>query len=236
MTWKRPQKIIFIRHGESLRNVVRGDHFALQSKADQDRLGDLYDHDIPLTDRGVWQARESAERIISRYGLPNYVYHSDYVRARHTARLLLEHLSQATRDQIKVRHNLRLRERDPGYTWHMTEDEINRYFPWYQDYYRRIGKLFARPVGGESIMDVHDGRLHTFLNTVIRDRAGQIVWVVCHGHVKRAARILMERLTHEQAEAMIEEPIPNLAVTAYEYDLCGTGPTRTLLNEVFWEK
>lgn len=234
MTWRRPKKVVFIRHGESLRNVVRGDHFALQSAADLDRLGGRYDHDIPLTELGLHQAEQSGSRIIGELGLPDYVYHSDYVRARQTTDGLLSHLTPETRAQIEVRHNLRIRERDPGYTWHMTEEEIDRFFPWYQEYYRRVGKLFARPVGGESIMDMHDGRLHTFINTIIRDRPGRVIWVVCHGHVKRAARIIMERLTHERAEAMIEEPVPNLAVTAYAYEPCGTGPTRTHLNRVFW--
>ena len=35
----------------------------------------------------------------------------------------------------------------------------------------------------------------SLLNSVTRDRPGKIVWFVCHGHVIRAARILMERFT-----------------------------------------
>lgn len=236
MTWKRPKLVVFIRHGLSLRNLIRGDHYALQTEEDRARLDGLYDHTVPLVEPGIRQAEISGPRIVAKLGLPDYVYHSDYVRAKQTTDLLLEHLAPEERSKIEVRHNMRLRERDPGYTWHMLESEIDAYFPWYADYYRRAGKLHARPYGGESIMDLHDGRLHTFVGTIIRDRPGKVVWVVCHGHVKRAARIIMERLTREQAEAMIEEPIPNLAVTAYQYDQCGTGPTRILLNEVFWKE
>lgn len=235
MTWKRPKRIVFIRHGESLRNVVRGDHFALQSAEDLARLQGLYDHQIPLTEKGWAQARCSGPAIFTEFGPPDYVYHSGYVRAEQTAEALLEHLDPVTRAKIKIRHNKRIRERDPGYTWHMTERQIDTFFPWYQEYYRLAGKLYARPVGGESIMDLHDGRLHTFVDTLIRDRSGNTIWVVCHGHVKRAARIIMERLTDAEAEKMIEVPIPNVAVTAYSYELCSQGrPLRTHLNQTYY--
>ena len=235
MNWSRPREIVFIRHGESLRNLIMGDSYNLQDAGARARLEDRYDHDIPLTEQGRQQALTSGPKIIADIGIPDFVYHSGYVRAEQTKDCLLAHLSPEHRARIQVRHSIKLRERDPGYTWHMTQAEIDQHFPWLKEYYRRAGKLFYRPPGGESILDVHDGRLHGLLNSVIRDRPGKIVWFVCHGHVIRAARILMERLTIPQAVAMVLEPVPNVAVTRYVYAPGATGPERTHLTKVYWE-
>ncbi len=212
-----------------------GDHYNLQNEQALARLENRYDHDIPLTDEGRWQALASGPKIMADIGIPDFVYHSGYVRAEQTKECLLAHLPPDQRAKIQVRHSVKLRERDPGYTWHMTQAEVEQNFPWIREYYRRAGKLFYRPPGGESILDVHDGRLHGLLNSVIRDRPGKVVWFVCHGHVIRAARILMERLTIPQAGAMVLEPVFNVGVTRYVYAQDATGPQRTHLNEVYWK-
>jgi len=235
MKWSRPREIVFIRHGESLRNVIMGDHYNLQDEEAVARLDGKYDHDIPLTERGHQQALISGPRIMADIGIPDFFYHSGYVRAQQTKDCLLADLPSEQRAKIQVRHSIKLRERDPGYTWHMTQAEVDRHFPWIKEYYRRAGKLFYRPPGGESILDVHDGRLHGLLNSVIRDRPGKTVWFVCHGHVMRAARILMERLTIAEAGAMVLEPVLNVAVTRYVYARGASGPRRTHLNKVYWE-
>lgn len=234
MNWARPKEIVFIRHGESLRNVIIEDHHFLPDAAALAQLGDKYDHEMPLTEHGCRQAENSGPRIMADIGRPDFIYHSGYVRAEQTVEKLLAHLPPEQRSSIQIRHSIKLRERDAGYTWHMTQAEVDRYFPWLKEYHRRVGELFYRPPGGESIIDVHDGRLHGLLNSVIRDRPGKIVWFVCHGHVMRAARILMERLSLPQASAMVEEPIPNLAITRYVYSHGTTKPERTHLSQVYW--
>jgi len=83
-------------------------------------------------------------------------------------------------------------------------------------------------------MDVYDGRLYNLLGAIIRDRVGRTVWLVCHGHVMRAARIMMDRLTIPEAHRMADEPIPNVAVSRYTYEPGATRPTRTHLNRVYW--
>ncbi len=235
MKCARPKEIVFIRHGESLRNVLRGDNFNLPDAASVAQLGDKYDHDIPLTERGRQQALNSGPKIIADIGLPDFVYHSGYVRAEETLDLILSHLTPEARGGIQIRHSIKLRERDPGYTWHMAQPEVDQHFPWLSEYHRRVGKLFYRPPGGESIIDVHDGRLHGLLNSVIRDRPGKIVWFVCHGHVMRAARILMERISIPEACKMVEEPIENLALTRYVYQPGSTKPVRTHLTHTHWK-
>ena len=94
--------------------------------------------------------------------------------------------------------NLFVRERDPGFTYDMTEAEAEAAFPWLSEYWQTFGSFFARPPGGESLADVV-GRVHTFLNTLFRDRAGQKVMVVTHGGTIRCFRFALERWGYEQA-------------------------------------
>ncbi len=236
MTWTRPKAIIVIRHGQSLRNLIMGGGFVLPDEAARIRLGDVYDHTVPLTDEGWRQARETGPRLIKTFGMPDCIYHSGYVRAEQTVEGLLEHLQPEERGQIRVYHKIELRERDPGYIWHMTKAEVDCHFPWMQEYHRRVGKFFYRPPGGQSIAELADGRVHSMIGTAIRDRPGEVVWFVCHGHVARALRFNLERITIADTDAMVREPIPNVAVTRYVYEVCSETPVRTHLNTVFWDE
>ena len=103
--------------------------------------------------------------------------------------------------------NLFVRERDPGFTYDMTEAEAEAAFPWLNEYWHTFGGFFARPPGGESLADVV-GRVHTFLNTLFRDRAGQKVMVVTHGGTIRCFRFALERWDYEQAAHRLAGPVP----------------------------
>ncbi len=234
--WNRPKEIVFIRHGESERQAIKGPHFYLQDPAAVAKLSGKYDHEIALTKKGHRQASQSGPKIFKAIGRPDYIYHSGYVRARETMEGLLNHLRPEQRKKIEIRESIKLRERDPGYTWHMTEGQVNGFFPWHAEYRCRVGPLFYRPPGGESIIDVYNGRLYDLLQSIIRDRPGKVVWLVCHGHVIRAARILMERLSISRAQRMVEMDVPNVSVTRYVYEgPSSTKPTRTHLNKVYWK-
>ncbi len=233
--WNRPKEIVFIRHGESWRNKLRGEHLYLPDKAAAQEAEGMYDPDVPLTEKGREQAEISGPCIVADIGYPDYIYHSGYKRAKQTMEGLLVHLHPEDWKKIQIRESIKLRERDPGYTWYMTKAELDHHFPWLSKYRRRVGELFYRPPGGESILDVYDGRLYGLLNAVIRDRPGKVVWFICHGNVIRAARILMERLTIPKAQRIVNKEVPNVAVTRYVYGPSSLKPKRTHLNRVYWK-
>lgn len=234
MAWTRPREVVFLRHAESLRNKIMAGDFVLPNEGAREQLGEYYDHTIPLTDDGWRQARASGPPLVAELGLPDCVYHSGYVRPMQTLEGLFEHLDPDERARVRVYEKIDLRERDPGYIWHMTREEVARYFPWLDEYHRRIGKFQYRPPGGESLADLACGRVHGVLGTAFRDRPGQRAWFVCHGHVMRAFRFLMERIPLIDVDAIMREPIPNVAMIRYVYEEGNETPHRTHLNTVYW--
>lgn len=234
MAWTRPREIVIIRHAESLRNQIMAGGYVLPDEAARERLGDYYDHTIPLTERGWQQARASGPLLVAALGLPDCVYHSGYVRPMQTLQGLFEHLTPEQRSRIRIYEKIDLRERDPGYIWHMTRAEAERYFPWLNEYHHRVGKFQYRPPGGESLSDLACNRVHGVLGTIFRDRPGERVWLICHGHVMRALRFLMERIPLTEVDAIMREPIANVGMIRYTYDEESERPHRTHLNQVFW--
>ncbi|MBI3957114.1 MAG: histidine phosphatase family protein [Candidatus Kerfeldbacteria bacterium] len=234
MPWTRPREIVIIRHGQSLRNLVVGENFVIPDEAARERIAEFYDHTIPLTDEGHRQSESTGPPLIQEFGMPDCVYHSGYVRAEQTVIGLLRHLPVSERERIRVYHKIELRERDPGYTWHMTYQEVEQHFPWLFEHHRRVGKFFYRPPGGQSLAELADGRVHSILGTVARDRPGSSVWFVCHGGVIRALRFNLERTPLADVDDLFSEPIESCAVTRYVYEEGSEVPVRTHLNKVYW--
>jgi hypothetical protein len=46
-----------------------------------------------------------------------------------------------------VRHNLFIRERDPGHAYNLTDAEAAEAFLWLKDYWNTFGAFFSRPPG-----------------------------------------------------------------------------------------
>ena len=129
--------------------------------------------------------------------------------------------------------NLYIRERDPGYTYDMTEAEARESFPWIEEYWRTFGGFFSRPPGGESLADVVS-RVDTFLRSLYRDWAGRRVLVVVHGGTIRCLRFVLERWAYEKVDQLMrDDPPANCGVTTYR----ATGDGDLMLedyNRVYW--
>lgn len=136
----------------------------------------------------------------SKFGTFDYLYHSGYRRAAQTAELMLDAYSTEERAALQVRHNLFLREREPGFTYDMTTSEAQSAFPWLQEHWDTFGRFFARPPGGESLADVAQ-RVYLFLGTLFRDRVGARVLVVSHGGTMWMFRYLLERWSYDDASS-----------------------------------
>jgi broad specificity phosphatase PhoE len=215
---ERPAQLIFIRHAESTRNEVkRGTTYFADEDARRTVKG-IPDYKIPLTEKGKAQAQQTGVCLRERFGVPDFIYHSGYLRTEQTLEEILKAFPKDEQAQIDIRMNQFIRERDPGYAYDMTTEEAETAFPWLREHWSTFGGYFTRPPGGESLSDASQ-RVYTFLNTLFRDRAGKRVWVVLHGGTLRVVRFLLERWDYEQALKWPEGQNPeNCGITVYNYD------------------
>jgi broad specificity phosphatase PhoE len=212
---KRPALLVLIRHGESLRNLAKGKSIYFPDEESRRPVQGIPDHKIELTPTGHKQAGKTGAGLRARFGVPDYLYHSGYTRTVQTMEGILDAYPAVERQMIQIRENLYLRERDPGFTYDMTDEEVDRYFPWLRAHWKTKGGFFARPPGGESLADMVQ-RIQVFLDVIFRDREGQKVFVVMHGHVLRCFRYLLEHWTYDEVQAWPEGEEPkNCGITAY---------------------
>jgi len=135
-----------------------------------------------------------------------------------------------------VRVNPFIRERDPGFTYDMTEAEVDQHFPWLREYWQTYGGFFSYPPGGESLAMVTQ-RVYLFLNMLFRDRAGEKVLVVSHSGTIRCFRFLLEHWDYEQALAWPSGQSPAYCgVTDYHQDRQRERLVLGEYNSVFWHE
>lgn len=214
----RPALLVLVRHGQSPRNVARRGNTFFPDEDSRRGLRGEPDHLTPLTELGVSQAIEVGRLVRERFGSFDYLYHSGYKRAAQTAEHMVQAFSPDDRARLQVRHNLFLREREPGFAYDMTTAEAEAAFPWLQEHWDTFGRFFARPPGGESLADVAQ-RVYLFLGMLFRNRANARVLVVSHGGTMRMFRYLLERWTYEDVVTRWStEPVPNCGVIAYQFD------------------
>lgn len=118
-------EVIFVRHGESTGNQEN----RWQGTAD-----------FPLSERGVWEARRTAERLVRH--APDAIYSSPLGRARQTA----EFIAAATGCTPVL--DDRLQEYDVGELAGLSVDEIRERYPAVHEAMMRPGAAFV-PMPGE---------------------------------------------------------------------------------------
>ncbi|MFM2357684.1 MAG: hypothetical protein RJA61_421 [Candidatus Parcubacteria bacterium] len=214
----RPCELVIVRHGESERNKARHGKTYFADEEARSLVAGTADYKVKLTPFGWEQARKTGVYLREKFDLPDYVYHSGYVRTMQTLDGILEAFSERQKMPIQIRMNPFIRERDPGYTADMLEGEAEKSFPWLKNYWKTNGGFFARPPGGESLSDV-SGRVYTFISALFRERAGKKVWVVTHGGTLRALRFILERWSYDQAVEWAPGQSPaNCGITVYRFD------------------
>jgi broad specificity phosphatase PhoE len=231
---RRPALLVIVRHAESARNQAKKGSVYFADDAARRVVRGTPDHLIELTPDGHQQAAQTGTAIREKFGVFDYVYTSGYARTEQTADGILAAYSPEERARMQLRHNIFIRERDPGFAYDMTQSEAEAAFPWLAEYWRTFGGFMARPPGGESLADVV-ARVHMFLNTIFRDRAGQKIMVVTHGGTIRCFRILLERWGYEQAERWPPGQTPaNCGVTVYRCADAGDRLELAEYNHVYW--
>jgi len=231
----RPARLVIVRHAQSLRNLKkRGSVYFCDDEA-RSGLRGTPDYKIPLTEDGHQQSLITGEGLREDYGVFDYVYDSGYKRTIQSRTNILSAYTRRERARMRIRSNPFIRERDPGFTYDMTEDEAEMNFPWLQEYWRTHGGFFANPPGGESLAAVAE-RVYMFINMLFRDRIGDNVLVVTHGGTIRAFRFLLERWTYEQALRWPKGQSPkNCGVTVYEYDPSVQRLVLKEYNRTYWK-
>ena len=228
----RPALLVLVRHAESARNQAKKGSVYFADDAARRVVHGQSDQHTELTPAGHAQAAQTGVALRERFGVFDYAYTSGYARTVQTADGLLS--AYPDRSLTKERMNIFIRERDSGYSYDMTTAEAEAAFPWLNEYWRTYGGFMARPPGGESLADVV-ARVHTFLDTLFRDRAGQKVLVVTHGGTIRCFRFLLERWDYSRAAAWPDGQAPaNCGVTTYR---CAAGGDHLELeeyNRVYW--
>lgn len=225
-----PDLLYLVRHGESAGNVARD--AAIESGEPMINI-DIRDVDVPLSELGQRQAI-AVGRWFGALPLeerPNIVLTSPYLRARHTAGLIVQTAGMPA-DSYSLIVDERFREKEFGVLDRLTAVGVREQYPDQAEYRRLLGKFYHRPPGGESWCDVIL-RLHSATEMISREYCAERVLIVCHAVVVLCMRYLIEHMTETELLAVDKKSdIANCSVTLYEHDET-LGPRGNLRLELF---
>ncbi|HWI80014.1 MAG TPA: histidine phosphatase family protein, partial [Ramlibacter sp.] len=192
------------------------------------------DIDTPLSELGVEQALALGRwfRDLPPHEKPQVVLASPYVRARETARLVMQGAGLEAGRDVRLRLDERLREKEFGILDRLTKHGIREKFPDLHEQRSHVGKFYFRPPGGESWCDVIL-RLRSVLEMVTREHGAQRVLMVGHQVIVNCMRYLIECMDEGQILAIDKRAdVPNCGVTSYEYDAGSDALVPDLVNFV----
>lgn len=224
-----PSLLWIVRHGQSAGNVARD-----AAEAAGHALIDIEfrDIDTPLSDLGVEQSR-ALGRWFARLPpaeRPQVVLASPYVRARETALLVMEEAGWRAGEEVRLRLDERLREKEFGILDRLTRHGIKQNHPELDAQRSHVGKFYFRPPGGESWCDVIL-RLRSLTEMVSREHAGERVLVVAHQVIVNCMRYLLEDMDESRILSIDREgDVPNCGVTSYRVDAEGRRMEPELVN------
>ena len=213
-TIRNPQFLWIIRHGESIGNVAR--HSAERQNALQIETPHR-EPDVPLSELGKAQAQKLGKWFSTPNQKPTIIYTSPYIRAMETTQILVESAG-FERDEVLIRLDERLRERELGVFDCLTKEGARLKYPDLCDLRERWGKFYFRPPGGESWADVVF-RLRSFIETDFSKLHKENVLIVTHEVVVRCFRYILEYLNEPEILAIdAASDVENGAITSYEFD------------------
>jgi broad specificity phosphatase PhoE len=224
-----PQTLWIVRHGQSAGNVARDAAEAAGMVLIDVEYRDI---DVPLSELGAEQSRTLGRWFgkLSVAERPEVVLCSPYVRARETARLMLEQAGLEPGRDVRLRIDERLREKEFGILDRLTRHGIHQKYPELHEQRSHVGKFYFRPPGGESWCDVIL-RLRSMTEMITREHGGERVLLVAHQVIVNCMRYLVENLDEAQILAIdAEGDVPNCAVTSYRLDAEGQHLQPDLVN------
>jgi len=211
-----PASLHLIRHGESAGNVARD--AALQAGEATIDIS-IRDVDVPLSELGQRQATALGRWFgtLPPEERPTVVLTSPYLRARHTAGLIVKTAGMSA-DSYSLIVDERFREKEFGILDRLTSVGIRDHFPDQAEFRRLLGKFYHRPPGGESWCDVIL-RLRSATEMISREYCGERVVVICHAVVVLCMRYILEHMTEAEVLAVDKKAdLANCSVTLYQHD------------------
>jgi 2,3-bisphosphoglycerate-dependent phosphoglycerate mutase len=153
-------RIVAVRHGETDWNASA----RIQGQ-----------RDIPLNDKGRWQAERAAQSLRSAGEPLAAIYSSDLARAHATAQAI------AAAHGMDVLCDKRLRERGFGEYEGQTFDELERLWPQETARWRARDATWAPP-GGETLQALGE-RVRAVTDALAQRHPGELIVLVAHGGV-----------------------------------------------------
>jgi broad specificity phosphatase PhoE len=204
-----PRRLDLVRHGQSAGNIA--DDHAREARLEMLDLA-TRDMDVPLSPLGETQAAALGTWLVEQ--APDLIVTSPYRRAIDTATIALDRAGL----EVPVRCDERLREREFGILDRLTRVGIEARHPEQAAARTFLGKMYHRPPGGESWVDVA-ARVRDLYRDLRLDHPGHHVIVVAHQAVILLFRYVLEELTEEAILAVdAGSDIANTAVTTFEGD------------------
>ena len=190
-------KLVLVRHGESQWNL-------------ENRFTGWVD--VPLSEKGVIEAKQAAERLKKENIHFDKAYTSDLQRAQNTLKIILETLGQAN---IPVEKDKALNERHYGDLQGLNKAETAKKFGDEQVKIWRRSYDIAPP-NGESLKDTAARTLPYFESKILADlKSGKNIIVAAHGNSLRSIVMKLDHLTKEQVlELNLGTAIPLI----YDFD------------------
>jgi broad specificity phosphatase PhoE len=214
MSYRWPERLWIVRHGESAGNVARDAATAAGLPVIDIAERDV---DVPLSAAGEKQAEALGRwfAAMPEGTRPNVVLSSPYLRARHTASII--EAAGGVEPAARTSVDERLREKEFGIVDRLTRIGIQQRHPEQAAMRTRLGKFYFRPPGGESWCDVIL-RLRSALDTISLHHSGpdKRVLIVAHQVIVLCLRYLLEGMTEQQILAIdAAADVANCGVTAY---------------------
>ena len=189
--------LVLVRHGESQWNQ-------------ENRFTGWVD--VPLSPKGVEEAKKAGEKIKNEAIRFDKAYTSDLQRAQATLVLILEVLGQPS---IPVAKNQALNERHYGDLQGLNKAETAKKFGEKQvEIWRR--SYDVAPPNGESLKDTAARTLPYFESEILSDlKQGKNVLVSAHGNSLRSIVMVLDKLSKEQ---VLELNIGTGVPIVYQFD------------------
>ena len=208
-----PMNLFLVRHGQSEGNLVRKKFEETNNESFfSDEFLGLHESQYALTPLGIEQAIRAGEWFFkNNFTIFDRMLVSNNVRAMQTASYLGLPYGEWMID-------FNLRERDGGLFNVITPSKRDKDYADQQKFNDSQPFLF-RPPQGESLADVCC-RDKIVLDTLARECDGKNVVIVCHGHVMRTFRILLERMSLRMANEYLSTTeewgrVPNCSIIHY---------------------
>ncbi len=209
-----PKNLFLVRHGESEGNLTRrlfeesGDEAASYT----DEFLSIHESQYELTPKGVRQAKKAGAWLKKNKLLTfDRLLVSSNVRAMQTAAYL--NLPEA-----KWMIDFNVREQDGGLFTVIKPSKQDADYADQKKFFNTQRFLFRAPQG-ENLGDVCN-RIKIVLDTLARECNGKNVIIVCHGHVMRVFRMILERMSPEKIARYLRTKaqygrIPNCSILHY---------------------